>query len=131
MHCIGTDIIEVTRIREALDRWGERFLNRIYTGTELKLCKNKPERLASRFAGKEAVMKALGTGAKGINWREIEIASEPGGKPVVCLYGKAREKADSLGLDELAISLSDSKEYAVAFVVGETGQDGTGQNPPL
>ncbi|MFC2069769.1 holo-ACP synthase [Chloroflexota bacterium] len=118
MHHIGTDIIEVNRIRKALDRWGERFLSRIYTEPELKICKNKPERLASRFAGKEAVMKALGTGAVGVSWKEIEIVSEPGGKPIVRLYGKAREKADSLGLDGLAISLSDSKEYAVAFVVG-------------
>lgn len=118
MHHIGTDIIEVSRIGKALDRWGERFLKRIYTDTEQKLCKKKPEKLASRFAGKEAVMKALGTGAIGIGWREIEILSEPSGKPVVNLYGKAREKADSLGLDGLAISLSDSKEYAVAFVVG-------------
>ena len=121
MHCIGTDIIEISRIAEAIDRWGERFLNRIYTEPELELCKRNPARLASRFAGKEAVMKALGTGARGISWREIEIASEPSGKPVVRLYSKARQKADSLGLDEMAISLSDSKEYAVAFVVAETG----------
>ena len=121
MHCIGTDIIEISRIAEAIDRWGERFLNRIYTEPELELCKRNPARLASRFAGKEAVMKALGTGARGISWKEIEIASEPSGKPVVRLYSKARQKADSLGLDEMAISLSDSKEYAVAFVVAETG----------
>ncbi len=122
MHCIGTDIIEVSRIAQALDRWGERFLNRIYTEPELKLCKGNPARLASRFAGKEAVMKALGTGARGISWKEIEITSEPGGKPVVRLYSKARQKADTLGLDELAISLSDSKEYAVAFVIAERGK---------
>ncbi|MFC1901237.1 holo-ACP synthase [Chloroflexota bacterium] len=122
MHHIGTDIIEVTRIGKALDRWGERFLNRIYTEPEQKLCREKPERLASHFAGKEAVMKALGTGAIGVSWREIEIISESSGKPVVNLYGKAREKADSLGLDGLAISLSDSREYAVAFVVGAAVQ---------
>jgi holo-[acyl-carrier protein] synthase len=118
MNHIGTDIIEVTRIGKALDRWGERFLRRVYTETEIKLCKNRPEKLASRFAGKEAVMKALGTGARCVAWREIEILSEPSGKPVVNLYGKAREKADSLRLNGLAISLSDSKEYALAFVVG-------------
>ena len=118
MHHIGTDIIEVSRVREIVETWGERFLNRVYTKSELELCKDNPEKLASRFAGKEAVMKALGTGARGVGWREIEILSEPSGKPVVNLHGKAREKADSLGLDGLAISLSDSREYAVAFVVG-------------
>ena len=120
MHCIGVDIIEIARIQRTIRRWGERFLHRIYTETELRLCRKKPSRLAGRFAGKEAVMKALGTGARGISWREIEILAEPGGKPLVRLYGKAQAQADRLGLDELAISLSDSKEYAIAFVVGDT-----------
>ncbi len=120
MHCIGVDIIEIARIQEAVDRWGERFLQRVYTEPELRLCRKKPRRLATRFAGKEAVMKALGTGIKGISWREIEIMAEPSGKPLVYLHGKAQDKADDLGLGELAISLSDSKEYAIAFVIGET-----------
>ncbi|MFC2038283.1 holo-ACP synthase [Chloroflexota bacterium] len=119
MLCIGTDLIEVARIQKALDRWGERFLNRIYTGHEQEICSQNAERLASRFAGKEAVMKALGTGAIGISWREIEIATESTGKPLVRLYGKARQKADSIGLDELVISLSDTSEYAMASVIGE------------
>ncbi len=118
MNHVGTDIIEVRRIGKVMERWGERFLNRIYTESELKICKKKSERLASHFAGKEAVMKALGTGARGVSWKEIEILSESSGKPIVRLHGKAREIADSLGLDGLAISLSDSKEYALAFVVG-------------
>ncbi len=120
MHCIGIDIIEITRIERAMSRWGERFLHRIYTEPELRLCRQKPPSLAIRFAGKEAVMKALGTGIKGISWREIEILAEPSGKPLVHLSGKAQDKADDLGLDTLDISLSHSKEYAVAFVVGET-----------
>jgi holo-[acyl-carrier protein] synthase len=119
MHHIGTDIIEVTRISGALERFGERFLNRIYTAPELRICRMKPERLASRFAGKEAVMKVLGTGARGISWREIEITSESSGKPVVRLHGRALEQAESLGLEGIAISLSDSKEYSVAFAIGE------------
>jgi holo-[acyl-carrier protein] synthase len=119
----GVDIIEVSRIRRMVERWGQRFLDRVFTDTELRICKGIPERLASRFAGKEAVMKALGTGTRGISWREIEIASESSGKPVVNLYGKAREKAKSLGLSELAISLSDSREYSIAFVVGEMKPD--------
>lgn len=120
MHYIGVDIIEISRIQEAIERWGERFLRRTYTELELRRCRKKPGLLAARFAGKEAVMKALGTGARGISWKEIEIVAERSGKPLVHLYGKARARADSLGLNELAISLSDSKEYAIAFVVGET-----------
>jgi holo-[acyl-carrier protein] synthase len=122
MHCTGVDLIETSRISRVVERWGDRFLNRIYTETELLICREKPERLASRFAGKEAVMKALGTGVRGVGWREIEIGSEPGGRPVVNLYGKAREKAEHLGLEELAISLSDTKDHSIAFVVGEVGQ---------
>ena len=119
MHYTGIDIIEIARIEKALERWGERFLQRIYTEPELKICRGKPSSLAIRFAGKEAVMKALGTGVKGISWREIEILAEPSGQPVIHLHGKAQNKADSLGLSELAISLSHSREYAVASVVGE------------
>ena len=119
----GVDLIEVSRIRKMVKRWGNRFLDRIYTDTELRICRGKPERLASRFAGKEAVMKALGTGARGVGWREIEIAAESSGKPVVNLYGKAKEKAESLGLTGLAISLSDTREYSVAFAVGEMKPD--------
>lgn len=121
MHSVGVDIIEIARIRQAVERYGERFLSRVFTSTELKLCRKHPGRLASRFAGKEAVMKALGTGVRGVRWREIEILSERSGKPLVQLHGKTRDKADSLGVAKLAISLSDSEEYAVAFVVGETG----------
>jgi len=120
MHHIGIDIIEIARIERAIGRWGGRFLNRVYTEPDLRLCHKKSSRLAARFAGKEAVMKALGTGVRGINWREIEILVEPSGKPLVHLYGKAQNHAEVLGLDKLAISLSDSKEYAVALVVGET-----------
>jgi len=120
MHHIGVDIIEIDRIERVVERWEESFLHRIYTELELRLCRKKSQSLAVRFAGKEAVMKALGTGVRGISWREIEILAEPSGKPVVHLHGKAKDKADSLDLGKLAISLSHSKEYAVAFVVGET-----------
>ncbi len=120
MHYIGTDIIEIARIEKAIDRWGEGFLHRVYTEPELKLCRKKSSSLAVRFAGKEAVIKALGTQTKGISWREIEILSDPDGKPLVRLYGKAQNQADALGLGSFAISLSHSKEYAIAFVAGET-----------
>ncbi|MBA7676346.1 Holo-[acyl-carrier-protein] synthase [subsurface metagenome] len=120
MHYIGIDIIEIARIERAITRWGQSFIRRIYTDLELRLCHEKPESLAARFAGKEAVMKAFGTGTKGISWREIEILAEPGGRPLVHLYGKAQNQANNLGLSRLAISLSHSREYAIAFVVGET-----------
>ena len=119
MHHIGIDIIDIVRIKEAIDHLGERFLHRIYTEPELRQCRNNPSTLASRFAGKEAVMKALGTGIKGISWREIEILAEPSGKPLVYLHGKAQSKAEDLGLAKLAISLSDSKEHAIAFAIGD------------
>lgn len=119
-HHIGTDIIEIARIERAIARWGESFLHRVYTESELKLYHKKVSSLAARFAGKEAVLKAFGTTTKGISWREIEILSDPDGKPLVQLHGKAQNQANSLGLDKLDISLSHSKEYAIAFVVGET-----------
>jgi len=120
MHHIGIDIIEIARIEEAINTWGKRFLHRIYTEPELRLCGHEPQSFAVRFAGKEAVMKTLGTGARGISWREIEILAEPSGKPWVQLTGKAKDKAVGLGLTNLAISLSHSREYAVAFVVADT-----------
>ena len=119
MHHIGVDIVEIARIERAIAYWGERFLHRIYTDSELKVYRNQPSSLASRFAGKEAVIKALGGLSKGFSWREIEILSDPRGKPLVQLYGSMRNQADNLGVDSFAISLSDCREYAVAFVVGE------------
>jgi holo-[acyl-carrier protein] synthase len=118
MQYIGVDIIEIDRIGQAIESWGERFLRRVYTDAELGLYK-KTEALAVRFAGKEAAVKALGTGMRGVGWKDIEILHEPSGKPLVNLYGRAKKKASDLGLKGLAVSLSHSREYAVAFVVGE------------
>jgi len=120
MHYIGIDIIEIARIEKAIAHWRKSFLQRIYTAPELSLYDKKPSSLAARFAGKEAVMKALGTPGKGVIWREIEILSDSSGQPLVHLYGKAQNQANSLGLDSLTISLSHSREYAVAFVIGES-----------
>ena len=120
MHCIGVDIIEIARLEKAIARWGEGFLRRVYTDPELKLYRKKLSSLAARFAAKEAVIKALGKPTRGVSLREIEILSDPGGRPVVNLYGKAQNQAHDLGLDKLAISLSHFKEYAIAMVSGET-----------
>ncbi len=116
---VGVDIIEISRISQALHRFGPRFLRHIYTESEVALCKARCEALAVRFAGKEAVMKALGTGTKGVGWREIEILAKPSGEPVVNLYGRARAKAGAMGVQQFAISLSHSRDYAVASVVGQ------------
>lgn len=119
MHHVGVDIIEIGRIERAAERWGDTFLHRVYTEPELQLYGTSPSSLAARFAAKEAVVKALGTRERGIGWKDIEILSEPNGKPVVNLYNKAREQANDLGLGRFAITLSHSREYAVAFVIGE------------
>ncbi|MFC1898721.1 holo-ACP synthase [Chloroflexota bacterium] len=116
MHNVGIDIIEISRIKKAIAHRGDVFLNRIYTETELRLYRNKPLSLAARFAGKEAVIKALGAKNKGISWREIEILSDVSGKPLISLFGKAEKQARALSLHNLVISLSHSREYAVAFV---------------
>jgi len=115
---IGIDIIEIERVETAINRWGEHFLKRIYTESELTICHNRTLSLASRFAAKEAIMKVLGTGGRGIAWREIEILTDDNGKPLVKLYGKALNKATELNLKEFSISLSDSKQHAVAVAIG-------------
>jgi len=119
MHHIGIDIIEIARVEQAVARWGDRFLHRVYTDSELRLYRKKFSSLAARFAGKEAVMKALGGGNTGIGWREIEILSDPSGRPLVRLHGRAQAQAGRLGLARFAASLSHSREYAIAFVAGE------------
>jgi holo-[acyl-carrier protein] synthase len=119
-HHIGTDIIEIERIREAIDRWGERFLNRVYTRPELELYGKRPHSLAASFASKEAVMKVLGTGAKGVAWREIETLYQASGKPLIRLNGRAKIEAGRLGITEIDVSLSHSREYAVATAIGST-----------
>ena len=118
MHYVGVDIVAIARVERAMAHWGEQFLQRVYTDAELELCRGRASSLAARFAGKEAVIKALGGLSEGFRWREIEILSDPRGKPLVSLYGSMQGRAARLGLGNLAISLSDCEEYAVAFVVG-------------
>ena len=117
MLSVGVDIIEVERIARAVERWGTRFLRHVYTEAEVARCRGRVPELAVRFAGKEAISKALGTGLKGISWTEMEILSDRRGKPTVTLYGKALARAEVLGLHEWAISLSHSDNQALAFVV--------------
>ena len=115
---VGVDIIEIDRIEQATVSWHDSFLKRIYTEAELESSGNKPSSLAARFAAKEAVMKALSTGAKGISWKDIEVLSNNDGAPFVRLYGRAYDKAKEIGISAFSISMSHSKQYAIAMVVG-------------
>ena len=119
-HHIGTDIIEIERIRDAVDNYGDRFLNRVFTPDELQFCGRRAHTLAAAFASKEAVMKLLGTGNRGVAWREIETLNHPSGKPFIRLNGRAEEVAKNLGLKEIDVSMSHSKEYATATAIGST-----------
>ena len=118
MVAIGVDIVEIERVESAITRGGERFLRRVYTETELRTCQDRLPSLASRFAAKEAVMKVLGTGGIGIAWREIEILTGDDGRPSIKLYGQALNKAAELNLKDVSVSLSDSKQHAVAVAIG-------------
>ena len=118
MQLVGVDIVEIGRIEKAIASQGARFLKRVYTATEIKLYRNRLPSLAARFSAKEAVIKALGS--PGLSLKDIEILSDPDGKPVVRLHGQAKERADSLGVKGLEVSLSHSRDYAVACAVGLT-----------
>jgi holo-[acyl-carrier protein] synthase len=120
MHCIGVDIVEIARLEKAVARWGEDFLRRVYTDSELKLYRKKLPSLAARFAAKEAVIKALGQPGKEASLKDIEVLSGPGGQPVVNLYGRTQQQAKLMGLGKLAVTLSHSREYAVAFISGDS-----------
>ncbi len=114
---VGVDIVAIARIARAVERWGERFLTKVYTPTELAYCRGRIPELAARFAAKEAISKALGTGIRGIAWNEMEILVDRRGKPLVNLYGRAQRRGQDLGLRHWAISLTHSDNDALAFVV--------------
>src|SRR3954451_16895051 len=107
-HAVGIDVIEIARVRRVLERHPQRFLERIYTPLEIAYCRGRVSELAARFAAKEAVMKALGTGVRGIAWRDIEILPNRRGNPLVLLHGKARRRGEVLGLSTIDVSLSHS-----------------------
>lgn len=115
----GVDLIEIPRIAGVLERYPKRFLEKVYTQGERRYSRGRPPQLASRFAAKEAVMKALGTGVRGVPWKDIEVTRRPGHAPEILLHRKAKERADLMGIFRLALSLSHSKEMAIASVVAE------------
>ena len=120
----GIDIAEVMRIRQAIQRFGDRFLGRIYTAGERRYCDskaNRAERYAARFAAKEAAMKALGTGWNhGVRWRDCEVVRMPGGRPTIAFHGKAGEFAAKMGVKNAALSISHTAEQAIAQVILES-----------
>ena len=116
----GIDIIEISRIAEVARRYPKRFLEKIYTPGERAYSRGRAPQLASRFAAKEAVMKALGTGVRGVGWREIEVVRPRGRAPEIVLHGRAQAKAREIGIVRTALSLSHSRDYAVASVVAIT-----------
>ena len=113
----GVDIIEIARVRRALDDFGDRFLRRVYTERERERYAHRVSELAARFAAKEATSKVLGTGIRGIRWREMEVLPNPRGKPVLVLHGEARERAARLGLTDFSVSMTHSRTDAIALVV--------------
>lgn len=114
---VGVDIIEIERVRSILARHGERFLQRIFTEQEIQQCRGKALKLAGRFAAKEAISKALGTGMRGISWRELEVVQLSTGRPSVRLYGNASVRARQLGLSAFDVSISDLASFAIAVAV--------------
>jgi holo-[acyl-carrier protein] synthase len=110
-------MIETARVRAVLARHPERFLARVFTPEEVAFCRGRVPELAARFAAKEAVMKALGTGARSVGWREIEVLPDRRGKPLVYLYGGALERSGTIGLEAIDISLTHLEGFAVAVVV--------------
>jgi holo-[acyl-carrier protein] synthase len=115
---LGIDIINVARIRDAITRFGSRFAARVLTPAEASYVRNRPETFAGRWAAKEAVSKVLGLGVRGVGWREIEIVRLPTGQPTVRLSGRAERRAEQLGMERVAVSISHERDFAVAIAFG-------------
>ena len=120
----GVDICEVARVSAAIDRFGQRFLNRVFTRSEREYCeskRNRVERYAARFAAKEAAMKAIGTGLRrGVSWQDFEVSREAGGRPTLTIRGKSADFAAKLGMKRAALSITHTKDAAMAQVILES-----------
>src|SRR6185312_15034139 len=117
----GVDIVECLRIAQMIERHGELFIARVYTDAEIEYCtarKAATQHYSGRWAAKEAILKALGTGwRKGISWRDMEILNEPGGKPVVSLRGGARDVVEKFGIGQVLVSISHCRSHATAYAL--------------
>ena len=128
----GIDLIEIERIARAAERWGDRFLVRVYTPAELAIYRARPASLAARWAAKEAVAKLLGVGLRGLGaagrpedalaWTEIEVLSDRHGRPALLLHGRAAERSRALGLGPIALSLSHTRQHAIASAVAQADE---------
>jgi len=118
---IGTDIVECLRIAQMIERHGELFVSRVYTTYEIEFCsarKAATQHYAGRWAAKEAVLKALGTGwIRGITWRDVEIRNQPSGQPTIALAGGAREICEQKGIAQMLISISHCRSHATAMAI--------------
>lgn len=132
---VGIDMIEVERIRKVYEKHGERFLARVFTQNEVQQCRGKITRLAGRFAAKEAISKALGTGMRGVKWHEMEIVQLRSGRPSVRLHGFAKQRSIQLGLSAFDVSIADLAQLSIAIAIGvqtnistqDTQREGAGQ----
>jgi len=125
IYGIGIDLVRVSRIEDALNRWGERFIGRVFAAEEAALCLKRAvpsSCFALRFAAKEAFSKAIGLGMrKGVRWKDIEVFHHPGGKPGLKLHGRSLEICNEAGITRIHLSLSDDRGYGVATVILEQG----------
>ena len=119
----GIDLIEIPRVAGVLDRYPKRFLTKVFTEGEQSYARGRANQLASRFAAKEAVMKLLGTGVRGMPWKSIEVTRNRGRAPEIVLHGPAKVRATKMGITRIALSLSHSRELATASAVGEAHDD--------
>ena len=124
---IGTDIVECLRIAQMIERHGELFLTRVFTQLEIEYCSSRKaatQHYSGRWAAKEAVLKAMGTGwSNGISWRDIEVRNDESGKPAIALGGGARETCEKMGIHEMLISISHCRSHATAHAIAVTSDD--------
>ncbi|MEO6578037.1 MAG: holo-ACP synthase [Candidatus Limnocylindria bacterium] len=116
-HEIGIDLVDIGRIHRVLGRFPDRFRLRVLTEREQAYCRHRTERIAGRWAAKEAISKVLGLGVRGVGWREIEILPNRAGAPQVTLHARAARRAEALNLDDVTVSISHEREMAVAVAV--------------
>ena len=128
-HEIGIDLVDIDRITDVLGRFPDRFRTRILTEPEQRYCGRRVERIAGRWAAKEAISKVLGLGVRGVGWREIEILPNMAGAPQVRLHARAARRAETMGLDEVTVSISHERRMAVAVAVAHRphGDGGPGR----